>query len=156
MMVLWMMLSQGAVAGESELSDRIAKAFSHRDGSPSCEVMARWGAPDEVADVYRALSSTVTLPPWLPIRAARCVAESAETDAKSWALVQQWMRAEQTAGLALVVVQSLDAFGSEKAVKLADLAVKRAASEPRFGRLIDRTLQLSRHPAVVKRAQSLK
>ena len=142
-------------APEQPLKDRVVKALTLRDGGPACEVMQTWGSDSEVASVMREITETVSMPPWVPMRAAQCVVNDAKTDARSYALIEGWMSDTNTTGFALLVMQNVDRFEANRAQSLAELAVKRAVVEPRFGRLVQRTMDRSRHTAVVEHSKKL-
>ena len=142
-------------APEQALKDRVVKALTNRDGGPACEVMRTWGAEDEMASVMRNITETVSMPPWVPMRAAQCVVKDAKNDVRSWSVIEGWMSHKETAGYALLVMQNVDGFEPKRAEVLAELAVKRAVTEPRFGRLVERSMNQSRHIVVVERAKKL-
>lgn len=156
--MIWLLtlLSTATLAAPGgTLQDRILKAFSARDGTPSCEDVAAWASADEVATAMRQITETVTMPPWAPMQAAQCVAQTAASDKESWDLVQRWMVAENTAGFALVVMQNADKLDSAKAKTVATLAVRRAQDDARFSRLVRSSMKASRHAVVVDVAKQL-
>ena len=66
-------------APEQALHEQVVRALSLRDSGPSCETMREWGNGDEVATVMRNVAETVLMPPYVPMRAARCVVKDAKT-----------------------------------------------------------------------------
>jgi hypothetical protein len=153
---LWTLLTTLTFAGpDASVQDRIVKAFSVRHGAPTCEQVASWAGPDEVSDVMRNITTTVTMPPWVPMKAAQCVIRSASTDPESWALVQRWMTDESTMGFSLVAIQNIDRFDDKKAKKLGQLAVQRSTIEPRFQQLVTPYMKGSKHPSIVDLSKQL-
>ncbi|MFZ5480665.1 MAG: hypothetical protein ACOZNI_28140 [Myxococcota bacterium] len=61
-------------------------------------------------------------PPWVPVRAARCLVEL-YPDAETAARVRPWMADPSRAGLALVVVGKLDLLPLAEATELARAAL---------------------------------
>ena len=153
--LLALLSTLAAASPDAALKDRIERALSHRDGGPACEVVAKWGPSEDVAAIMRGITERVTMPPWLPMRAAKCVVLDAVHDTASWSLVEGWMSGENTAGFALVATQNVDRMNELKAVKIADLAVKRSMTDPRFARMVTPHLKGSRHVAVTQRAAQL-
>ena len=148
--VLFLSVLAQASPADDALSHRVTKAFSLRDGAPSCADIQKLGSDEAVRNAVHTVANTVTMPPWVPMRAARCVALNAQSDPASWATIQQWMSNPETAGFALVVMQNVDHFGAEKAERLGELAVQRASADERFARLVRPSMLASKHGAVVK------
>ena len=136
--------------------DKVVHAFSARDGAPDCEAVSTWASGDLVQETMRNITQTVTMPPWVPMKAARCVTIGAKNDAKSRLLVESWMLDKNTTGFALVVTQNLETMSEEWAVTLANLAVKRSTFDPRFGRMATHHLSDSAYVGVVELSGQLK
>lgn len=94
----------------------VHRALSTRDAGPSCaEVEAM--TTDPVATLT-TIVQTVELPPQAPMRAATCLVDG-HAEAASDVLVG-WMGAEETRGLALLVVQRLEDLPLGVAVQVAE------------------------------------
>ena len=157
MVWLWTFLAASVFAGPSApLQEKVVHAFSARDGAPDCEEINTWAAQDTVQSTMRDIANTVSMPPWVPMKAARCVTIGAAKDPASWRLVESWMLDEDTTGFALVVTQQIESMTETRAVTLAELAVKRSAFDPRFGRMAAHHLSASPHTAVVELSGKLK
>lgn len=157
MIWLWTFLAASVLAGPSApLQEKVVHAFSARDGAPDCEEINTWATQEAVQSTMREITNTITMPPWVPMKAARCVTIGAAKDMESWRLVESWMLGEDTTGFALVATQQIQSMTEARAVTLAELAVKRSAFDPRFGRMATHHLSASSHTAVVELSGKLK
>lgn len=154
--MIWIILAtiMGAWSAPDQLASKITHAFSARDGAPSCAQVSSWGETGAVDQALITIADTISMPPWVPMRAAECVSRNALRDPNSMAAVRRWMVAEETAGFALVVLNALDYLESKSALELGNLALTRAKTDPRFGALAKRTLEASKHKQVVELAVS--
>lgn len=156
MVWLWTFLTASVFAGPSApLQERVVHAFSARDGAPDCEQVSTWDAVEVVQATMRDITESVTMPPWVPMKAAKCILLGAEDDKRSWHMVESWMLDKDTAGFALIATQHLASLSEPHALTVATLAVKRSTFDPRFGRMASSHIAASPHPAVAALASQL-
>lgn len=90
-------------------------ALSARDGAPTCAALA--GLVEDPVGSFTRIVGTVQMPPSAPMRAARClVQDHAEAAADT---IEGWMRADDTEGLARLVMGELDHLPPELATRFA-------------------------------------
>ena len=81
--------------------DALYRALSVRDPAPSCEHLA--SLADDPAAAFLRMAETVELPPWVPMRAARClVAHHGEAAADAF---ERWVATPEQAGLGQLVLR---------------------------------------------------
>ena len=82
------------------------------------------------------------------MRAVSCVTQRAAHDAVALRAARGWTTQEDAPGLALAVVEQLDALPAEVASELADGAVARLGKDRRFDLLVRPKLERSVHAPV--------
>lgn len=89
---------------------------------------------DASVETLREVVQTVSMPPWVPMRAAHCMieghAQTIEDDLSSWVVDPE------TLGLGLLVLSELDLLPSELAVRVARLALTQGPSPERAAKRI--------------------
>ncbi|MBW2257444.1 MAG: hypothetical protein JRI25_22990 [Deltaproteobacteria bacterium] len=154
--VMWVFLLAAlglAVAGSPE--EEVSAALLPRHGQASCSDLAARVDGDVLTNALIRVAEGVEHPPWVPMRAARCVADAAAEDPTALRAAEAWLHDERRPGLALVVVQRLDRLDGKVAATLADLAVARGQGDPRFAVYARAALLRSRHPELAGRAAGL-
>jgi hypothetical protein len=106
-----------AVAGEPSEAASVEAALRVRHDPPSCEALVA-GLRDPAA-ALAAVVETVELPPWVPLRAARCAARLPSAEPA----VRRWVVDAARPGLAEVVVDALRQVEPARAVPLARAAL---------------------------------
>jgi len=150
--LLWV-VSGLALAAPPEAE--VVAALLPRHGQASCADLARQIDAGALTAALVAVAEGVEHPPWVPMRAARCVVEAAAEDPLALRAAEAWLRDEARPGLALMVTQGLDSLEPEAAVPLADLAIARGRVDSRFAAYASAALLRSRHPEVVERGRTL-
>jgi hypothetical protein len=97
----------------------VHRALSVRHGPPSCAEVESL-SPTPVETLMRMVDE-VTHPPWVPMRAAECLAR--RHHAQVGPALQRWVTAQELKGLGLLVVGLLDHLPEPLAVDLATLAL---------------------------------
>ncbi|MCB9689455.1 MAG: hypothetical protein H6735_30740 [Alphaproteobacteria bacterium] len=98
-------------AGEEQM----LVALSARDGSPTCEALAAL-VEDPVASLTKIVAN-VQMPPSAPMRAARCLVQDHADVAGD--TIEGWMRADDTEGLARLVMGEIEHLPPELATRFA-------------------------------------
>jgi hypothetical protein len=98
--------------------DAMILALSVRDPEPRCEDVEAM-APSPLDD-WRAMVAT-TMPPWLPMRAATCLITQHPAEARADFVT--WVTTPEDKGLALLVLDHLDALPPDVATEVAKAAV---------------------------------
>lgn len=110
-------------AGEAppppEGAELVLRALSAHDGSPDCAAVEAL-APDGPA-ALRYVATWATMPPVAPMRAAACLVDRHATS--SAALLVEWVRDPNTAGLGRLVLGRLDALPEAVAISVATAAL---------------------------------
>jgi len=140
-----------ALAGDDPATE-LWPVLAARDAPPACAALFEGRDAAQVRAALVSLVGNEVRPPWVPMRAARCLIEEQGSEPEVVELVGEWMVDPAVPGLALVVVGSLDELPVEVAVELAGLAVERAGREPRFALHARPALERSAHPEVVELA----
>lgn len=135
-----------AMADPGTISESVYLALLQRDGF-SCDDVQLMGDHDAVRDALIA-DVAVQSPPWVPMRAAGCVAAHADGDPLAWTAVRGWMGDATAPGLALVVLDSADKLPAPRAVELAELAIARMPTDARFALYAQPKIAQSLHPEV--------
>jgi len=97
----------------------LIRKLSIRDPEPSCNEVAD-GLADPAAELVH-VAETVTMPPWVGMRAAACVAS--DHSAAAAEALSRWVTEPSFKGLGLVAVQHLDGMGEAVAVSVAEAAL---------------------------------
>jgi hypothetical protein len=105
-----------ARADEPEVA-RVVQALAVRHDPPSCATLIT--SLHDPAGTLTTIVDTVTLPPWVAVRAARCAVGVEAADAA----VHRWLRDPEKPGLTEVVVDALPTVPTVRAVALADAAL---------------------------------
>jgi len=144
-----------APEGSPAVRAEVVQGLLPRDGAIACADLA----PEVDAATRRAalvqVAETVQRPPWVPVRAAGCVAEQAGRDPVARAAAERWLADPGTFGLALAVLDHLDRLDGVTAIRLAGDAVDRAKRESRFALYARPALARSRYPPVRAKAAIL-
>jgi hypothetical protein len=111
----------------------VYRALSARDAPAGCaEVEALASEP---LDALRTVVERATMPPWAPMRAARCIvthhAEPARED------LSAWLSDESKRGLGLIVLDAMDELPELLAVDLTAVALKGPMADDARQRLAD-------------------
>ena len=122
-------------------------ALSSRDGAPSCSDVEALASAQPHED-YLWLIEHVQQPPWVGIRAATCILQHHHEAA--WAHIQHWLTQPELKGLALLVLNEIDSLPEDRAIELAQFAI-RAGADPEAVR--ERLAQSSR-PSIAALAQT--
>ena len=106
--------------------DAVLKALSVRDPEPPCAAVAAL-TPDPAASLER-IAETVELPPWAPMRAARClVAEHAEAGEAAFL---RWVVDPERAGLGELVLHRTRTLPEPVAAHVLERALLGDLREP--------------------------
>lgn len=112
-----------------------------RDPVPCVEL----GEPTiQLRDELLALTDPALEPSWIPVRAADCLVELYAADPVVAEAMLPWMTDPGRAGLALVVVNRLELFPVEVAVRLARAGM--SAADERQRSRVERRLKRSKVP----------
>lgn len=96
----------------------LIRALSVRDPEPTCaEAEALVADP---VDTLRHVVANAEQPPWLPMRAARCLLQHPEGDTDA----DEWVRDPKRRGLALLALHVLDDLPAGRALPLATAALE--------------------------------
>jgi hypothetical protein len=113
---MWMFLLATIAQADDEA---LLRALSVRDPVPSCSELAVL-VPDPAVSL-RNIAETVTLPPWAPMRAARClVADHAKVSEPAFIA---WVANPATAGLARLVLKRTAALEETAAARVIAAAL---------------------------------
>jgi hypothetical protein len=138
MMYAWTLVVALAspLPGEAE----VVRALSARHGAPWCEALEATLGGEAVA-VWGSIAESYEGVPWVPVRAAACLARHAAAQP----VLLRWMTAPELAGLADAALAELEAHEADtaRAVELA-----RAALAGPHRELVARRLQASIRPAL--------
>lgn len=93
----------------------LVDALSARDGAPPCETL-ELDLDDPVA-AYEAVVDNVSMPPWVPMQAARCLVDRHAEKASG--TLEGWLVHPDKKGLAKLVVLRMDKLQQPVATKLA-------------------------------------
>ncbi len=119
--------------------DAVYRALSLRDAPPGCAEVEALAAEPLVA--LRAVVERAAMPPWAPLRAARCIvthhAEPARAD------LAGWLTDADRRGLALVVLDAMDELPEPLALELSAAALAGPLADDARQRLAD-----SERPAI--------
>lgn len=155
---MWLLLSMMALANPptAPLTADVAAALSPRHvvGAP-CDAVAALGPPEVVLAALLDAVATVTMPPWVGTRAARCVVARMDTTPEAADAARTWLMDPAQPGLALIVVDHLDALPKDAVRPLAELAIQRVSADPTFARLATPRLSRSTHAFLRARAAEL-
>jgi hypothetical protein len=113
-------LAAGALAGPEPI-DGVVRALSARDAVPCADVEALTATPVET---LRSVVSTVSMPPWVPMRAAQCLIERHAVDVQPD--LERWVVDPATQGLGRMVLSGLDRIPIEVALPVARKALAEA------------------------------
>lgn len=144
--MLFPLLLSIAMAAPADVAASVHHALLLRDGF-SCDDAQLLGDQAAVRDALIA-EVAVESPPWVPMRAAACVAEHADGDPIAWTAVRGWMGEAGKPGLALVVLGAADKLPAPRAIEIAELAVARMPTDARFARYAAPKIAASVHPEV--------
>lgn len=148
-----LMMSLIIQAPAADLSTAVYDALSQRH-APSCSAITDLGDPIDVRLGLIHVATKTTAPPWAPLNAAKCLVPMLD-EPSVMSIVTSWFDAPSTSGLALVVVQSLDATTEEHALTIATIASSHAKKDSRFGLYAKRAMAGSQHGAVRTLAEAL-
>ncbi len=110
---------------DEDADQRMFRALSVRHSPPPCaEVEAL--SPDPIRSLTRLVEEVET-PPWVPMRAAQCLALGHARDATD--TLKDWVRAPDKRGLMLLLVEVLDKLPRDVALQLGEIAVE-SGSDP--------------------------
>lgn len=104
----------------SAAEQKLLLALSSRDGAPACDVLDEMVA-DPVGS-YEAIVEHVSLPPWAPMQAARCLVEN-HAEAAGPTLLS-WVEAPEKRGLAKLVLMGVDHLPVPLAVDLSTRSLR--------------------------------
>ncbi|MCA9493860.1 MAG: hypothetical protein KC621_28210 [Myxococcales bacterium] len=90
-------------------------ALSARDGTPGCDALA--GMVEDPVASFTKIVDNVQMPPSAPMRAARCLVQDHADAAGD--TIEGWMRADDTEGLARLVMGELEHLPPELASRFA-------------------------------------
>ena len=126
--------------GDTAERQQLYRALSVRHPEPDCAAVEAL-VPDAV-DSLTALANEVQMPPWAPMRAARCLverhAEAAEPTLKAWVADPDLL------GFAKLVTKKIDHMPEPVAVRVAEAALASPNAEQ-----VTRELSASTHPKVL-------
>jgi alkanesulfonate monooxygenase SsuD/methylene tetrahydromethanopterin reductase-like flavin-dependent oxidoreductase (luciferase family) len=129
-----------SATAQSATVDALYDALALRDGSPPCETLA--ALTDDPLGDFLWLVDHAKQPPWVGMRAARCVildhADAAQDTLLSWV-------AMETRGLHVQLLGHLDDLPEPIAVAIAEATLAEGAPDPE--RDLERVAKCS-HPAV--------
>ena len=100
--------------------EAMARALSKRDSAPPCGEVESLSL-DPLTDLVW-LVDHITQPPWVGMRAARCILENHSVDAAP--VLQRWVVSPELKGLGYLILDSLDALSQDQASDLAKLALE--------------------------------
>ena len=132
MMMLALFTAFSAVAAP-DVSASLHQELLGRDTFPGCSAIAQLGPWTDVREAL-VRETQVAEPAWVPMRAAECVLVRLVDDPRAEDLARTWLADPETPGFALMVVRQLNGLPEERAVSLAELAVKRLSTDERFAR----------------------
>ena len=103
----------------SAAEEKLLLALSARDGAPPCDTLD--ALVDDPVGSYESIVEHVSLPPWAPMQAARCLVENhAEAAAPT---LRSWVELPEKAGLARLVLMGVDRLPEAQAVELGSRAL---------------------------------
>jgi len=130
-MIVLVGLSNTASAGPEQ--DAVIHALSSRDPVTCASVEALTPTP---VDTLRTVVKVVSMPPWVPMRAAQCLVEGHGSEVRAELL--QWVVDPEEQGLGLLVLDEIDRLPQDLALEVAKTALARgpdhAAAAQRVGR----------------------
>jgi hypothetical protein len=127
----------------------VRKVFAARHDL-GCDVVRAMSDDEGLFDAVAAVTAD-PMPPWAPLRAAACLAVWSTEDDRAWERLLPLLSDVERPGLLLAALRHVDALPQDRAVRLADQAVARAAADPRFSRMARRSLVGAQDPAVRER-----
>jgi hypothetical protein len=110
----------GPPAGMNPVRETMARAFSGRDGAPPCDEIEEMASETPLEDLSWVVAN-IENPPWVGMRAAGCILENHSVDASE--LLESWVVDPALRGLAILVLDNLDALPQAQAWDLARLAI---------------------------------
>ena len=139
-------LALAAPTDADDLSGQLWHELAGHHGPASCDDLYAGRDAEAVRDALIALATSNVRPPQAPMRAARCVLQTRPDDPVVHATAEAWMSDAALPGPALVVSRELAAFPEPVATHVGELAVARAATEPRFALHVRPVLAASPRP----------
>jgi hypothetical protein len=112
--------AEGAPTDLTPEREAMRLALSARDQSPPCAEIVTL-ASEMPTDDYTWLIDHVRHPPWVGMRAARCILENHSIDASE--IIESWVVNPELKGLGYLVLDSLDSLPQQQASDLARLAI---------------------------------
>ena len=115
MPLLFVLLSGTAFAEDTVLNasqQQLMRQLSHRDAAPPCTELEN--TEGQLQPNLMVMVTEVTQPPWVGMRAANCLIERFPVESKE--TFQEWMRSEQTMGLAYLLGAQLSVLPTEVAI----------------------------------------